>query len=86
MVLLIKYFIHNISPLSLIARFRKIEKGIFRRDTYMTILQIIGSCVLYANAHENIKNIISKVYLLCQEMIEKYTESAIKLMLSGVLA
>ncbi|VEP17789.1 TetR family transcriptional regulator [Hyella patelloides LEGE 07179] len=65
---------------------RGIDEGVFRPlDTYMTTLQIIGSCVFYANAHENLKHLTPEQDLLSQEMIERYTESAIQLMLGGVL-
>lgn len=66
---------------------RGVDEGVFRPlDTYMTTLQIIGSCVFYANAHENLKHLTPELDLFSQEAIERYTESAIKLILSGVLA
>lgn len=64
---------------------RGVQLGIFRPlDTYMTTLQIIGCCVFYANAHENLKHLTPQQDLLSQEMIERYTESAVQLILNGV--
>lgn len=64
---------------------RGVKSGTFRPlDTYMTTLQIIGSCVFYANAHENLKHLTPEQDLLSQEMIERYTHSAIQLILNGV--
>ncbi len=64
---------------------RGIQLGVFRPlDTYMTTLQIIGCCVFYANAHENLKQLTPEQDLLSQEMIERYIRSAVQLILNGV--
>lgn len=62
-----------------------IKSGIFRPlDPYMTILNIIGVCVFYGNAHENLKHLTPNQDLLSTEMIEQYTQAAIDLILNGV--
>lgn len=61
-------------------------EGVFcKQDPYMTTLAIAGVCVFYANAHENLKHLTPDVDLLSDEMIEQYTQAAIKLVLGGVL-
>lgn len=63
------------------------EEGVFcKLDPQMTTLTIAGVCVFYANAHENLKHLTPDVDLLSDEMIERYTQAAINLVLSGVLA
>jgi TetR/AcrR family transcriptional regulator len=62
-----------------------IKTGIFRPlDPYMTTLNIIGVCVFYGNAHENLKHLTPNQDLLSAEMIEQYTQAAIGLILNGV--
>ncbi|EKU98785.1 transcriptional regulator [Leptolyngbya sp. PCC 7375] len=62
-----------------------IKTGIFRSlDPYMTTLNIIGICVFYGNAHENLKHLTPNQDLLSAEMIEQYTQAAISLILNGV--
>ncbi|MBE7382781.1 MAG: TetR/AcrR family transcriptional regulator [Leptolyngbya sp. SIO1E4] len=62
-----------------------IKTGVFRPlDTYMTTLNIIGMCVFYGNAHENLKHLAPHQDLLSAEMIEQYTQAAIGLVLNGV--
>ena len=62
-----------------------INAGIFRPlDPYMTTLNIIGACVFYGNAHENLKHLTPSQDLLSAEMIEQYTQAAINLILNGV--
>lgn len=61
------------------------KAGIFRPlDPYMTTLNIIGVCVFYGNAHENLKHLTPNQDLLSAEMIEQYTQAAINLILNGV--
>jgi TetR/AcrR family transcriptional regulator len=65
---------------------RGMQEGIFcQLDAYMTTLTIIGVCVFYANAHENLKHLEPQRDLLSPELIEQYTQAAINLVLSGVL-
>lgn len=65
---------------------RGMAEGSFRQlDSYMTTLNIIGVCVFYANAHENLKYLTPEKQLLSSEMIEQYTQAAINLVLGGVL-
>ncbi|NEQ47933.1 MAG: TetR/AcrR family transcriptional regulator [Leptolyngbya sp. SIOISBB] len=62
-----------------------IKAGIFRPlDPYMTTLNIIGVCVFYGNAHENLKHLTPNQDLLSTEMIERYTQAAIDLIQNGV--
>jgi TetR/AcrR family transcriptional regulator len=62
------------------------QEGIFcKQDPYMTTLTIAGICVFYANAYENLKHLTPDVELLSDEMIERYTQAAINLVLNGVL-
>ena len=65
---------------------RGMQEGIFcKLDAYMTTLTIIGVCVFYANAHENLKHLDPQRDLLSPELIEQYTQAAINLVLRGVL-
>lgn len=65
---------------------RGMAEGSFRQlEPYMTTLTIIGVCVFYANAHENLKHLTHSQDLLSPEMIEQYTQAAINLVLGGVL-
>ena len=62
-----------------------IEAGVFRPlDPDMTALNIIGICVFYGNAHENLKHLTPDRDLLSAEAIEQYTQAAIDLVLNGV--
>ncbi|MEM8614908.1 MAG: TetR/AcrR family transcriptional regulator [Cyanobacteria bacterium P01_H01_bin.105] len=62
-----------------------VKAGIFRPlDPYMTTLNIIGVCVFYGNAHENLKHLTPGQDLLSDDMIEQYTQAAIELVLGGV--
>ncbi|OJJ25396.1 TetR family transcriptional regulator [Roseofilum reptotaenium AO1-A] len=64
---------------------RGIKAGIFRPlDPYMTTLNIIGVCVFYGNAHENLKHLTPDRDLLNADTIEQYTQAAIELVLNGV--
>jgi TetR/AcrR family transcriptional regulator len=66
---------------------RGIAEGTFRQlDPFVTCIQIIGICTFYFNAHENIKHITPDVDRLSPEMIEKYTQAAVNLILAGVRA
>ena len=65
---------------------RGVQEGTFcQLDPYMTTLTIAGICVFYANAYENLKHLTPDVEVLSSEMIEKYTQAAINLVLRGVL-
>ncbi|MBD2309810.1 TetR/AcrR family transcriptional regulator [Chroococcidiopsis sp. FACHB-1243] len=62
-----------------------IKAGVFRPlDSYMTTLNIIGICVFYGNAHENLKHLTPERDLLSAETIEQYIQAAIDLVLNGV--
>ncbi|NWF62396.1 MAG: TetR family transcriptional regulator C-terminal domain-containing protein [Fischerella sp.] len=68
-----------------------LERGIAERkfrqlDPFLVCIQISGICTLYFNAHENIKHLTPNVDRLSPEMIEKYTQEAINLILAGVRA
>ncbi|TFI51142.1 TetR/AcrR family transcriptional regulator [Mastigocladus laminosus UU774] len=64
---------------------RGLKAGIFRPlDSYMTTLNIIGICVFYGNAYENLKHLTPNQDLLSAEMIEQYTQAAIDLVLNGI--
>ncbi|GAA6621448.1 TetR/AcrR family transcriptional regulator [Scytonema sp. NUACC26] len=74
-------------PISLLAAIleRGMQLGIFRQiDVQMTTLNIIGVCTVYANAYENVKHLDPEQDFLSQEMIERYTQAATQLVLSGV--
>ena len=62
-----------------------VKAGVFRPlDPYMTTLNIIGVCVFYGNAHENLKHLTPGQDLLSADMIEQYTQAAVGLILGGV--
>ncbi|ESA33166.1 family transcriptional regulator [Leptolyngbya sp. Heron Island J] len=62
-----------------------IQTGVFRPlNLQMTTLNIIGVCVFYGNAHENLKHLTPNQDLLSEEMVEQYTQAAINLILKGV--
>ncbi|MBW4566324.1 MAG: TetR/AcrR family transcriptional regulator [Mojavia pulchra JT2-VF2] len=64
---------------------RGMNSGIFREvDVQMTTLNIIGLCTFYANAYENVKHLDPDQDFLDQEMINRYTQAAIQLVLGGV--
>lgn len=64
---------------------RGMRLGVFREmDVQMTTLNIIGTCTFYANAYENIKHLDPEQDFLDPEMINRYTQAAIQLVLSGV--
>ena len=64
---------------------RGIKAQIFRPvDTYMTTLNIIGICVFYGNAYENLKHLTPDRDLLEEEAIEQYANAAIDLVLKGL--
>lgn len=74
-------------PINLLAAIleRGMESGLFRQiDVQMTTLNIIGICTFYANAYENMKHLNPEQDLLNQETIERYTQAAIQLVLSGI--
>lgn len=74
-------------PISLLAKIleRGVKAGLFRAlDIQMTTLSIIGICTFYANAYENVKHLSPEQDLLSQLMIERYTQAAIQLALSGI--
>lgn len=64
---------------------RGMQVGVFRSlDVQMTTLNIIGICTFYANAYDNVKHLTPDEDLLSQDMIERYTQAAIQLVLNGV--
>lgn len=74
-------------PIDLLANIleRGVKAEVFKEiDVQMTTLNIIGICTVYANAYENMKHLNPEQDLLSQEMIERYTQAAIQLVLSGV--
>lgn len=74
-------------PIGLLAKIleRGIKAQVFREvDIQMTALNIIGICTFYANAYENVKHLNPEQDLLAPEMIERYTQAAIQLVLCGV--
>jgi len=65
---------------------RGIEVGVFRKlDPDMTNLAILSICAFYSNAHENLKHLLPAQDLLSADNIERYTQTAIQLILGGVL-
>jgi TetR/AcrR family transcriptional regulator len=74
-------------PISQIAKVleRGMKSGIFREiDVQMTTLNIIGICTFYANAYENVKHLDPEQDFLDPEMINRYTQTAIQLVLGGL--
>lgn len=64
---------------------RGMAEGAFRElDPFLVTIQIAGVCTLYVQAHENLKHLQPELQLLSPEMIEKYTQEAINLILAGV--
>ena len=65
---------------------RGIAEGSFRQiDPFLTTINILGICVFYFDAQENLNYLRPDRQLLSQEMIEKQTQEVINLVLSGVL-
>ncbi|HEY9846385.1 MAG TPA: hypothetical protein V6D03_09320, partial [Candidatus Caenarcaniphilales bacterium] len=74
-------------PIGLLATIlqRGVESGVFREiDVQMTTFNIIGICTFYANAYENVKHLDPEQDFLSEETIDRYTQSAIQLVMSGV--
>lgn len=65
---------------------RGMAEGSFRQiDPFLVSIQIAGVCTIYFNAHENIKHLTPDVDRLSSEMIERYTQEAVKMILAGVV-
>ncbi len=65
---------------------RGIAEGSFRQlNPFLTAINILGICVFYFDAQENLNYLKPERQLLSQEMIEKQTQEAINLVLGGVL-
>lgn len=65
---------------------RGMAEGSFRQlDPFLTSIQIAGVCTIYFNAHENIKHLTPDIDRLSPEMIERYTQEAVKMILAGVI-
>ena len=80
-------FISRQEPIGLLAKVleRGVEFKVFKEiDIQMTTLNIIGICTFYANAYENIKHINPEQNLLSKEMVERYTNAAIQLVVNGI--
>jgi TetR/AcrR family transcriptional regulator len=74
-------------PIEMLAKIlhRGVESGVFGAiDVQMTTLNIIGICTFYANAYENVKHLDPDRDFLSDEAIERYTQAAIQLVMSGV--
>lgn len=66
---------------------RGVSEGVLRSlDPFLTTINILGVCTFYFNAHENIKYLDPSRQLLSPEMIEKQTQAAIDLILTGIKA
>lgn len=64
---------------------RGMAEGSFRQiDPFLISIQITGVCTIYFNAHENIKHLTPDIDRLSPEMIERYTQEAVNLILAGV--
>jgi TetR/AcrR family transcriptional regulator len=64
---------------------RGIAEGIFRPlEPRHTAVNIVGTCVFYFSAHENIKFLWSGKRMLSKEMLEQHTQEAIAFILAGV--
>ncbi|MFH7029874.1 MAG: TetR family transcriptional regulator [Heteroscytonema crispum UTEX LB 1556] len=64
---------------------RGIAEGVFRPlEPRHTAVNIVGTCVFYFSAHENIKFLWSGKRMLSKEMLEQHTQEAIALILAGV--
>jgi len=64
---------------------RGIAAGSFRPfDPQHTAVNILGTCVFYFGARENIKHLWKGKRLLSKEMLEQHTQEALSLVLAGV--
>lgn len=84
-----KYFSHTNWQQAIALLTEILEQGVEAKvfkplDAYMTTLNIIGVCVFYGNAHENLKHLTPEQDLLSLEMVERYTQAAVDLVLGGV--
>ena len=66
---------------------RGMGDGSFRQfDPALETVHILGVCIFYFNIHENWKHLVPEVDRLGPEAVEKHTQAAIALILSGIEA
>ena len=66
---------------------RGMADGSFRQfDPALETVHILGVCIFYFNIHENWKHLVPEVDRLGPEAVEKHTQAAIALILSGIEA
>ena len=64
---------------------RGIAQGCFRPlDPLLTAINIVGTCVFYFMAHENLKHLCPDKQMLSPEMIEQHRHEAIALIMAGL--
>jgi AcrR family transcriptional regulator len=64
---------------------RGIAQGCFRPlDPLLTAINIVGTCVFYFMAHENLKHLCPDKQMLSSDMIEQHRQEAIALIMAGV--
>lgn len=65
---------------------RGIDEGYFRPlNPWLTIIHLMGVVTFYFNAENNLKNLVPGCEWRSSETVEEFTESAIALVLAGVL-
>lgn len=66
---------------------RGIQAGIFRPvDPWLTVNHMMGICTFYFNAQANMRNVQPEFEWFTPEAIERFTESAIAMVLAGLKA
>ena len=64
-----------------------VEEGSFRQlDPFLTAINIIGSCLFYIDARENLKSLRQDYQWLSPDRLAKHTQETINLILNGVLS
>lgn len=64
-----------------------ISQGVFRPlEPKHTAVNIVGSCVFYLAAHENVKHLWLGKRMLSKAMLEEHTQETLNLILAGVQA
>ena len=66
---------------------RGIQAGIFRSvDPWLAVNHMMGICTFYFNAQANMRNVQPEFEWFTSEAIERFTESAIAMVLAGLKA
>ncbi|MBD1917593.1 TetR/AcrR family transcriptional regulator [Phormidium sp. FACHB-322] len=66
---------------------RGMKEGVFRPvDPFLAVIHIMGICTFYHNAQANMRNVQPDYEWFTPEAIERFTESAIAMVLAGLKA